>query len=295
MERRIAEGVVYFGKTSDAVLNYKRYLEPDDVQAVAPVFNQDRAAAGRRLSSILLGKRFPNPKDHEVLMRWIGITAPDDAVVLDFFGGSGTTTEAVMRLNAQDGGTRQSILVTNNEVGAKKAKELRKAGHHPGDDEWEAAGVYEYVTRPRISTVVSGVRPDGSTYSDGLSANVEFLELTYLDPGDVRRGTEFSSIDPVLWLDAGARGDRIDSEPDCGWAVTDSYAVLFDVDALKHFAAAVTERALAGDLPTRVYVVTDSPTELKLVVERLPSGCTVRRLYESHIDRFALGLDGGGA
>ena len=45
-----------------------------------------------------------------------------------------------MRLNAEDGGTRQSILVTNNEVGAKQAKELRKAGHHPGDPEWEAHG-----------------------------------------------------------------------------------------------------------------------------------------------------------
>ncbi len=153
-------------------------------------------------------------------------------MILDFFGGTGTTTEAVMRLNAEDGGTRQSILVTNNEVGSKQAKELRKAGHHPGDPEWEALGVFEHVARPRVSTVVTGSRPDGSTYSEGLAANVEFLDLTYLDPGMVRRGREFQAIAPLLWLRAGALGERIDTIPDAGWALTPAYGILFDPDGL---------------------------------------------------------------
>ena len=38
-------------------------------------------------------------------------------MVLDFFAGSGTTGHAVMKLNAEDGGKRKFILVTNNENG----------------------------------------------------------------------------------------------------------------------------------------------------------------------------------
>ena len=162
----------------DRIPTRKRLLKEQLVSLVSPSFYRDRRTASNRLAAQLGEKRFPFPKDHEVLMRWFRMAAPPDGVIFDFFGGSGTTTEAVMRLNAEDGGTRQSILVTNNEVGAQEAKKLRATGHHPGDREWEATGVFTYVCRPRISTVVTGERPDGSTYSDGVPANVEMFDLT---------------------------------------------------------------------------------------------------------------------
>lgn len=198
-----------------------------------------------------------------------------------------------MRLNAEDGGTRQSILVTNNEVGVKQAKELRKVGHHPGDPEWETRGVFEYVTRPRISTIVTGRRPDGSTYSDGMAANVEFLDLTYLDPGMVRRGREFEAIAPLLWLRAGAVGERIDSIPEWGWALTPSYGVLFDVDALTPFATAVSAAAIAVQAPGLLFVVTDSETEFQHAVERLPVGIETVQLYEDYLSNFTVNVEGG--
>lgn len=295
MAQAINEGWVIFRDDDTKPISRKVSLVDIQGQVALSVFDRQRTHAGRHLLSLLGDKRFPYPKDHEVLMRWIRLTAPNDAVILDFFGGSGTTTEAVMRLNAEDGGTRQSILVTNNEVGAKQAKELRKAGHYPGDPEWEELGVFEYVTRPRVATVVTGTRPDGSTYSDGLPANVDFLELTYVDEGEARRGRAFEEIAPLLWLEAGATGERIDEIDPSGWALTSAYGLLFEMDALKPFADAVTERAMADDLPAVIFVVTDSPTELRVVIERLPIGCKVRRLYESYVERFALGVDGGGA
>ena len=188
MDVLVEQGRVRFGADETSGAQGVSFLSEFDSQIAKSFFDADRRKSARWLREILGDKRFPHPKDHEVLMRWIGLAAPDDALVLDFFGGSGTTAEAAMRLNAEDGGTRQTILVTNNEVGSKQAKDLRKAGHHPGDPEWETMGVFEYVTRPRISTVVTGKRPDCSTYSEGLVANVEFLDLTYLDPGMVRRG-----------------------------------------------------------------------------------------------------------
>lgn len=59
---------------------------------------------------------FDNPKPTELIERCLAIGAPD-ALCLDFFAGSGTTGHAVMKLNAQDGGSRRFILCTNNENG----------------------------------------------------------------------------------------------------------------------------------------------------------------------------------
>ncbi|MFE3572574.1 DNA methyltransferase, partial [Bacillus subtilis] len=252
------QGLISFGKDETSTAYELVFLEKMDKQVVESVFVRDRNPSGDHLEEILGEKRFPNPKDVDVLARWIGLASPRDAVVLDFFGGSGTTSEAVMRLNAQDGGTRQSILVTNNEVGAKEAKVMRTADVHPGAPEWEARGVFERVCRPRISTVVTGKRPDGSKYSDGLEANVEFFKLTYLDPGRVRLGSEFTAVAPLMWLEGGAQGDRIEEIPEAEWALTDSYGVLFSIDALKPFAAAVAKAATDSRVPRVLFIITDS-------------------------------------
>ena len=135
METLLEQGRILFGPDHNSGARKKTPVTDMALQGIRPAFQRDRRAASRRLEAVLGDKRFPNPKDHEVLMRWIRVAAPKDAVVLDYFGGSGTTTEAVIQLNAEDGGTRQSILVTNNEVGSKQAKALRKHGHHPGDPE----------------------------------------------------------------------------------------------------------------------------------------------------------------
>lgn len=58
---------------------------------------------------------FPFPKDEEILSEKLKSFSEDKSVILDFFAGSGTTLHATMQLNAEDGGHRQCILVTNNE------------------------------------------------------------------------------------------------------------------------------------------------------------------------------------
>lgn len=65
----------------------------------------------------ILGSReaFSTPKPRKLLKELIRISSSPDAVILDFFAGSGTTGHAVMDLNKEDGGCRQFILVTNNE------------------------------------------------------------------------------------------------------------------------------------------------------------------------------------
>ena len=90
-------------------------------------------------------------------------------VVLDFFAGSGTTGQAVMELNKEDGGHRQFILVTNNEANGQA-----DAGEE---------GIAEKVTYPRIKTVITGIRPDGTKYSDGIPANLRYFKTDFVEKG----------------------------------------------------------------------------------------------------------------
>lgn len=284
MARLVEEGRIVFGKDHTVTANLKRFLEDADEQPPTSFFAKERAVASKQLEGVLGDRRFPNPKDVDVLMRWIEITASPDAVVLDFFGGSGTVGEAVMRLNHKDGGTRGCILVTNNEVAAADAKKLRLAGHRPGDPEWEAKGVYNYVTKPRVETVASGIRPDGSTYSDGLDQNVEFFTLTYEAPLRVSSNREFAKVGPLLWMRAGSQGRRID-DISSGWDVADTYGVLADLDQTERFLKAVAER---GDGVAMVFVVTDEDRLFQSVARELPGRVEAVRLYEAYLRNFEI-------
>jgi adenine-specific DNA-methyltransferase len=95
------------------------------------------------LTALLPNRKFPYAKSLYAVEDCLRLTVGEKthAIVLDFFAGSGTTTHAVMRLNRQDGGRRQCISVTNNEVAATEHDALRKKGLRPGDAEWEQWGI----------------------------------------------------------------------------------------------------------------------------------------------------------
>ena len=292
MDDLIANGRLTF----TGALPRRKNLLTDNLSSLpAPSFNQDRGRATRHLAKIIGSKDFPFPKDVDVLARWINIVSANNpnAVVLDFFAGTGTTAEAVMRLNAQDGGRRQSIIVTNNELASTTAKKLAKAGFKPGDPEWEAEGVFEKVTWPRVETVVTGVRRDGSAYSDGLAENVRFLELTYEDEKLVALGRRFKAVAPLLWLKAGGSGAVIDELDPSGFAApTDArYAVLFDTDHLRDLAAAIQNR---DDLST-VFIVSASDAAFQATVRAMSNhgfGLQTIHLYWNYLRSFRINTQG---
>lgn len=286
-QKEIDAGRVIFGKDETKVPSRLQYLDELEEEAATSVFESPRSRGPKHLENkdhgVFREKRFPNPKDHEVLMRWIDLASPEDATVLDFFGGSGSTMEAVIRLNERGTSRRQCILITNNELSAADTKRLRKEGFRPGDPEWEAKGVYQYVTRPRIETVVTGERVDGSRYSEGLSANVEFFELTYQNPDMVRIDAAYEAVAPLLWMKAGAKGSRIDSRVE-HYAVADVYAVLFDIDSSSEFVRAL-EEAEAIEL---AYIVTDDEAQYQQIASQLPSKVRTAQLYDSYLRTFEI-------
>ncbi len=250
------------------------------------------------LSKLLPGRRFPFPKSLfavEDVLRFFVLDKPD-ATILDFFAGSGTTAHAVMRLNKQDGGRRQSILVTNNEVAADEQSALLKEGLRPSDPEWERWGICEYITKPRIEAAITGTTPDGEPVkgdykftdvfpiADGLEENVEFVTLTYEAPLRVASNREFTKIAPLLWMRVGSRGRRID-DISAGWAVADSYGVLADLDRTEEFLKAV---ARTGDDLAIAYIVTDEDRLFESVSRELPDQVQPVRLYEAYLRNFEI-------
>ncbi len=243
------------------------------------------------------GREFPYPKSLyavEDALRF-AIGHKPTGIVVDFFSGSGTTSHAVMRLNKQDDGQRVSISVTNNEVGAEKQAELRRAGLHPGESDWEKWGICDYITKPRIRASVTGETPAGTPVQgdyafndpfpmvDGFDENVEFFTLTYEAPMRVQSNREFARIAPFLWLRAGSRGRRIDSL-ETGWDVADAYGVLGDLDLTDAFI-----NAMLGMPEANVaFVVTDEDRLFETVARALPSGVEPVRLYEAYLRNFEI-------
>jgi adenine-specific DNA-methyltransferase len=250
------------------------------------------------LQKMLPERRFPFPKSlyaiEDVLRLFVN--SNPGAVVLDFFAGSGTTAHAVARLNRQDGGARQCILVTNNEVSVDEARDLRQRGLRPGDTEWEEQGIFEYITRPRVTAAITGKTPDGEPIAgdyrftdefpmaDGFEENVAYLELRYLDADDIDLGQAFDEMAPLLWLRAGGQGPIVRRIDDAGaplpYSWTDRYGVLFDEDRWRSFVSARPETAQAA------FIVTYSPTVFAGIAAELPPSMDTIRLYDTYLSMF---------
>ena len=127
------------------------------------------------LQSVLGENRFTYPKSlyavHDAL-RFFVANKPN-AIIVDFFAGSGTTLHAVNLLNATDGGKRQCVMVTNNEVSDAEAKSLTEQGYKPGDEEWERLGIARYVTWPRTVCSIEGHDVKGQPLKGNYGVEVD--------------------------------------------------------------------------------------------------------------------------
>ncbi|MFE3198478.1 site-specific DNA-methyltransferase [Embleya sp. NPDC059237] len=117
MQQDIDAGLIVWGKDHNEYINRKTYLDSEEGVVPTSVFEKKRTSASKSLDSLLAPGVFDFPKDVNVLSRWLGLVTEGskDALVLDFFAGSGSTGHAVMDLNAADGGNRRYILVQLDE------------------------------------------------------------------------------------------------------------------------------------------------------------------------------------
>jgi adenine-specific DNA-methyltransferase len=221
----------------------------------------DSGIYGSALLKSILGEggRFSFPKSLYSTRDAIAAVVRDrpQALIVDFFAGSGTTLHAVNLLNAADNGQRRCILVTNNEVSAEEASVLSARGLQPGDDEWEAQGICRSVTWPRSKFTILGRRDDGTLLSG------EYLTGKVVEKEKPRRFVHIGFVDPAS-LDTPAKKKQvvalIDGLPQtlvkdpCPFIVSEDHkaSVLFDPAAADDWLEALDGQEHITDF----YIVT---------------------------------------
>ena len=251
------------------------------------------------INSIFYDKRFSFPKSlystRDAL--WFFVANKPNAIIIDFFAGSGTTLHAVNLLNAEDGGNRRCIMVTNNEVSADEAKALSDSGYHPGDEEWEKLGIARYVTWPRPVCSIEGHDVKGnplkSNYlgsdkpmADGFKANATFFKLGFLDKTSVALGRQFKEMLPTLWMKANAIGKCPtvnDDIPDMLILPENKFAVLIDEMSYMAFEKQIAEHP---EIET-IYIVTDSEPGYREMIAAF-DGKNTYQLYRDYLDNFRI-------
>ena len=122
----IKNGFILFNKNNNKwTIYFKQYLKVDNnnekIERTIPYQNlilessMNAARGSKEVMDIFNEKKFDYPKPLALCSFIQRMTTQNDSIILDFFAGSGTTLHATMQLNAEDGGHRQCILVTNNE------------------------------------------------------------------------------------------------------------------------------------------------------------------------------------
>lgn len=166
-EQHLKNNLIAFGPDHTTIPRFKRYLDSVETEVVKSVF-ENFSDGKKELQEIFTKSPFDFPKP-TTLIKHILKMLPDSTTILDFFGGSGTTLHATMALNAEDGGNRQCILVTNNEG----------TFEDPSDpDNSLPGGIFDNVTYPRIKKVSEGYLNSKGAQISGLNQAVRVFGVS---------------------------------------------------------------------------------------------------------------------
>lgn len=255
------------------------------------------------LNTILCNKRFDFPKSlytvHDTIRFFV--SNKPNALIVDFFAGSGTTLQAVNLLNAEDGGKRRCIMVTNNEVSEAEAKDLRKKGYQPGDNDWEKYGIARYVNWPRTVCSIEGHDINGNPLkgnylgadipmSDGFAANAQFFKLSFLDKNAVAMDMQFKELLTTLWMKAGAIGECpiIESSEIDEYYIfpQNKMAILKEENAYMQF-----KEAMKGHKEIQtLFIITDSDSDFREMSADF-EGKRCYQLYRDYLDNFSINYE----
>ena len=235
---------LYVELSKSLVLSYKRgnyspEVPPNFIDASVGVDTTENA--GRQLMDIFNDtKVFDYPKPLSLIKYLLNFSYGKKLTILDFFAGSGTTLHATMQLNAEDGGKRKCILVTNNEN-----------------------NICEEVTYERNRRVIQGyTTPKGEEVS-GLSGNtLRYYKTDFISrdrtPRNMRAlvaaSTDLLCIKNDIYKEAKLAGLNINPKIARYFAEGDrSMLVIYDERAISAIAE-ILETVEPGREKTKVYV-----------------------------------------
>ncbi|MBI2085720.1 site-specific DNA-methyltransferase [Candidatus Daviesbacteria bacterium] len=160
-ERYLADKRIFVPKAGDGVPALKIFenLENDYYCNSILVDLGTITTAKEELKDMFGGKDvFSTPKPVKLGMELIRLVKDKDITVLDFFAGSGTVGHAVLKLNGEDGGSRNFILCTDNEN-----------------------NIASDVCFPRVKKVISGYKNTNEENVKGLGGNLKYFKTDFVD------------------------------------------------------------------------------------------------------------------
>lgn len=306
---KIDNGIISIvGYTEEGVAQLA-YSEGFKRSAPKTIWNQTLHSASEHGTNVLqniIGKRFSYPKSIYAVQDCLRIVTKEkpNALIVDFFAGSGTTLHAVNLLNKEDGGHRRCIMVTNNEVSEDEANTLKAKGYNPGDEEWERLGIARYVTWPRTTCSILGTDVEGKpikgdylTYKTQEKRTARTIkQLTLAIPKDAQGTKEKKEIVALLGK---AKLAQSLVKDDCPYIVSEDYpvSILFDDTKTTDWL-----NELDGQKQVReLYVVTQNNklfNKLKAEVQELlgdyveqePQTIPMAEGFEANVEFFKLGF-----
>ena len=196
--RLVSEGKVSFVTASTIMI--RRYLHETDSLTPPSVFYQPARSASERLAGLLGPEIFDFPKDEIILSRFIEMATGDckeDAIVVDFFAGSGTTAHSTMSLNAEDGGSRRFVLVQLPERCA--------------DDSAASRSGYKTIAeiaKERIRRAGDKIKTENATTAPNLDIGFRVLKIDTSNMKDVYYTPDEMKQDQLEMLTDNIKDDR---------------------------------------------------------------------------------------
>lgn len=334
-QQKVENGIFpIIGKRKDGsiLVDDKNYVPTFIPTTQWNISSHDASRYGSNLIRKLLpDRKFQYPKSlyaEKDIIKFFTSDNPN-ALIVDFFAGSGTTLHAVNLLNKEDGGHRKCILVTNNEVSDDESKKLIKQGYYPGDKEWEKLGIARYITWPRTVTSITGknsknevIKGEYGTYhdeyipdknhrgeyrkikiaddenlkgmkiSDGFKSNVVYFKLRFLDKNSVALGKQFRELLPILWMKADGIGK-------CPTLKNEDTLPDYMILSQNKFAILLDEKyyreflnkVYDNDEIKTVFIITNSDDAYHEMIANLEDKQTYQ-LYKDYLDNFRINTRG---
>ena len=184
IERLRLDNRLWFGKAGDSIPSLKRFLsEVKDGVVPTSIWYRDEVGdnqeAKQELKEFSQGAVFATPKPTRLVQRILQIASSSDSLILDSFAGSGTTAHAVLKQNAEDGGSRRFILVEMDE------------------------NIAQNITAERVRRVSQGYKNAKGEVVAGLGSGFRFAKLgktLFDESGAIREDVKFRELAEFVYF-----------------------------------------------------------------------------------------------
>lgn len=184
--RHVSDNRLWWGKSGEARLPRLKLFLNEQTKGLVPVdlWSHEETGTtddgGNEVKEIFGYAAFDTPKPASLIQRILRLSAEKDSLILDSFGGSGTTGHAVLKQNAEDGGCRRFILV-----------EMDK-------------NIAQTVTAERVKRVAAGYTNAKGQVVEGLGGGFQFCHLSaeplFDADGQIRSDVKFAQLAEFVWF-----------------------------------------------------------------------------------------------